>query len=168
MLTCPTWPARVPELPKPDSQSTISAQPGPAPVSTFPRSQSTIQLDLMNHTKESAHSFDPPPTFSLVHPTLYRASSHQFINHATYFRALRLESILLLGLELPNAGLKAWSDKQGVRLVRPTRSGPPHTSAPTDPTANGAGSPAQRGAPLVVAAHFRGDNQGRARARARA
>ena len=73
----------------------------------------------MNPTKDPAHSFDPPPTFSLVHPGLYRASSHHFPNHAPYFRSLRLTSILLLGLELPNAGLKAWCDKQGVRLVSP-------------------------------------------------
>lgn len=83
-------------------------------ISTDP----SLTSHRMQHHKDSANSFDPPPTFSLVHPSLYRASSHHFTNHSTYFRSLKLTTILLLGLELPNAGLKAWCDKHAVRLVR--------------------------------------------------
>jgi len=81
----------------------------------------------MQYHKDSAHAFDPPATFSLVHPGLYRSSSHQFVAQAAYFRALRLCSILLLGLELPSASLKAWCDKHAVRLVHLPSNGP-HSS----------------------------------------
>lgn len=79
--------------------------------------QTTHHTMATSHTKDSAHSLDPPPVFSLVHPLLYRSSSHSFLSHSAFYRQLRLKTILLLGLELPGRPLVSWCDKNAVRLV---------------------------------------------------
>lgn len=52
--------------------------------------------------------YDPPPSFSLVHPGLYR-SSVPTSAHFSFLTALHLTSIVSLGPELPSKALQSWA-----------------------------------------------------------
>lgn len=55
----------------------------------------------------TATPYDPPPSFQLVHPLLYRSSSPTS-QHFPFLSSLKLNSILSLGPELPSRALQSW------------------------------------------------------------
>ncbi|KDE04360.1 hypothetical protein MVLG_05239 [Microbotryum lychnidis-dioicae p1A1 Lamole] len=60
--------------------------------------------------------YDPPPSFALVSPFLYR-SSVPTSSHLPYLVPLHLKTLLSLGPELPSKALQQWCELQNVRLV---------------------------------------------------
>ncbi|SCV71650.1 BQ2448_3238 [Microbotryum intermedium] len=60
--------------------------------------------------------YDPPPSFSLVSPFLYR-SSVPTTSHLPNLLPLHLSTILSLGPEIPPKALQQWCELQNVRLV---------------------------------------------------
>ncbi|KAM0749766.1 protein-tyrosine phosphatase [Meredithblackwellia eburnea MCA 4105] len=60
----------------------------------------------------------PPPSFSLVHPQLYRSATPPTVSF-DFLTSLRLTTVLALGDDLPSKALVSWCEREGVRFVRP-------------------------------------------------
>ncbi|KAL8279394.1 hypothetical protein RQP46_008206 [Phenoliferia psychrophenolica] len=69
--------------------------------------------------------FNPPASFSLVHPQLYRCATFSS-THFDFVASLGLVTIVSLGEDIPSKALQTWCERTQVRFVKLGNRHPDH------------------------------------------